>query len=132
VPAAGNKHGIKWRRLFEANMWPDDDTAFCHARFCVDTSRYHSVTRQFTRFRLVPFSNSRARKDFSGTHEVSRGCFFGYNQTNRLWIHGCSDRLSQLLDRGLVYNDQSARFDKSTLRSAKPKITGPIGEKVIL
>jgi hypothetical protein len=100
-------------------MWPDDDTAFCHARFCVDTDRYHSVTAGFTRFRLVASSNFRARKNFGGTRQIGRGYLFCYDQTNRLRIHGCSERFSQVLDHGSFYNIQSARFDKATLAAPR-------------
>src|SRR5215475_12806763 len=112
---AANKHRIKWRGLFEANMWLDDDPAFCHARFCLDANRYDLVTVGFPRFRLVVSANSRARENFSGAHQISRGYLFSYNQTNCLRIHGCSECFSQVLDQGVLDNGQSARFDKTTL-----------------
>jgi len=60
-------------------------------------------------------------KNFGDTHQISRSYLFGYNQTNRLRIHGCSERFSQVLNRSLVYNVQSARFDKATLGFAAVK-----------
>lgn len=115
--AAANKHSIKRWRSFEVNIWPDHDAAFCDAWFCVDTNRHHSVTTGFTAFRLVTSSNCCPGKNFGDTHEISRSDLFGYNQTNRLRIHGRSECFSQVLDRGFVYNVQSVRFDKATLAS---------------
>jgi hypothetical protein len=89
-------------------MWSYDDTAFCDARRSGDTNRCHFVTMGFTGFQLTAPSNCCARKNFSRTHQISGGYLFSYNQTNCLRIHRCSERSSQVLDRGRLYNVQSA------------------------